>query len=455
MVKKIAITAITILIVGTIAHFTLISKPLAKSSDIPAAKARKGEFSLTLSTIGVLQAASSKVVSAPFNGKVVKILPEGTFVKQGDPLLWMETTELETNLKDLDADLQLAKMRQFQSEEAFRLQKIKNELALQAEESKVEFQKLKLKDAQIEYETQKVLVEKNLAARSSLDEARIAYLQAELSLKEAEINLKKLREDQASDIKIKSAEIDSARVDVERYQRRYDETKQKLADAIVKAPGQGNMSYLTIWKSGKMGKVAEGDQVWQRYNILEIPDSSSMYAVVPVNEIDISRVKPGQKAIVTIDALPGTEFNGTVESKGVVPMSDSSRLPFLASGAAGTGTKEFEVKIKIEDINPKLRQGMTATAKIIMDKRENVLFVPQEAVFKENNTDISFKKNNTGYEIVQVKTGLSNDNYVTIEKGLNEGDEVLLRDPRKAIERIGLIEELKSRKAGVKVLGGK
>jgi HlyD family secretion protein len=311
-----------------------------------------------------------------------------------------------------------------------------------------------LQDAQIQYETQKVLVEKNLAARSTLDEARIALLQAELSLKDAEINLKKLREDQGSDIKIKTSEIESARVDVERNQRRYDETKQKIEDAIVKAPGQGNVSYLTIWKSGKTGKVAEGDQVWQRYNVLEIPDSSSMYAIVPVNEIDISTVKPEQKALVSVDALPGTEFKGVVESKGVVPISDSARLPFFG-GSATSSAKEFEVKIKIEDSDPKLRQGMTATAKIIINQNDDSLYVPQEAVFKENDREISFKKNSTGYDTVQVKTGLSNSNYVCITDGLKEGDEVLLRDPRKSIEKIGLLEDLKSRKAGVKVLGGK
>jgi HlyD family secretion protein len=455
IVKRIAILLIVAGILGVIVNFTLLSKPLAKSTDVPAFKVKRGEFAQTLSTIGVLQAASSKVVSSPFNGKVVKIVLEGTLVKEGEPVLWMETTDLETQLKDLEADLQLAKMSQFQKEENFRLQKTKNSLALQAEESKVEFEKLKLKDAQIKYDTQKVLVERNLAARSTLDEARIAFLQAELTLKDAEISLKKLRQDQESDIKIKTAEIDSTRVEVERNQRRYDETKQKLADAIVKAPGQGNVAYLPIWKSGKMGKIAEGDQVWQRYNVLEIPDSSSMFAIVPVNEIDISMVKPGQQASVRIDAFPETEFKGAVESKGVVPISDSTRFPFSGGGTTSTA-KEFEVKVKLQDIDPKLRQGMTASAKITIDASENVLYVPQEAVFKEEgDAKICFKKTGSGYEIVKVKTGLSNDNYTCIEEGLNEGDEVLLRDPRKNIEKIGLLEELKSRKAGVKVLGTK
>ncbi len=411
--------------------------------NIPTARAQEGRFEITISSIGILDAAVKKSVTSAFSGKIVKLLPEGTFVKKGEPLIWMDTSDLEDKRKEYETEVELARTTLAQKKEVLRVTKVTNQLALEAEKARVDFQGLKLEDARLNYEKQKVLVAKNLAAKSSQDDARIAMLQAELSLKQARINLKKLAEDQTSDEKIKQSNVESAQVELERRQRQLDEVLDKIDKAVIKANGQGNISYATIWKGGKMGKVAEGDQTWRRATLMEIPDPSTMQALIPISEIDVGKIQIGQKVEVTVDALPGQVYAGAVESKGVVPIS-STRRPF---GLGGTGPrgKEFEVRIKLDHPDEKFRQGMTVSVRISIEKIKETLYIPQEAVFGEGKDRYVFVKKDGGYEKLPITVGSANANYIVVKSGVKTGAVLFLRDPTKKLERVGALEGLQKR----------
>jgi len=442
--KKIAI--LLVLLIGVVGGYALYARYFAISlspvAGIPAAPVQKGPFEITVSSIGILDAAVKKSITCAISGKIVKLIPEGTFVKEDEPVVWMDTSDLEKNKEEYEVEVEIAKNNLGQKQESYNVTKTKNELSLKAERAKVEFQNLKLEDARINYEKQKILVAKNLSARTAEDEARIAFLQAELSLKQAEINLKKLIEDQISNEKISLSDVEKAKVELERQQYKLNEVLDNIQKAILKANGQGNVSYSVIWKGGKMGKISEGDQIWRRATLMEIPNPETMQTMIPISEIDVGRVELGQKAEVTVDSIPAKVFSGEVESKSIVPVTEN-RMPWAeASSPKG---KEFEVRIKIDHKEEAFRQGMTARARIFIKKIDNVLFVPQEAVFQEKEGSVVFVKENGGYAKKPVKGGSANDNYIVIEEGLKQGDEVLLRDPTKRIERIGSLEGMSQR----------
>lgn len=445
MLKKLIIIIVILIICGGGGYYAynrFYKHALTSVALIPSAVAQKGAFDVTISAIGLLDAAVKKNVTSDFGGKIIKLIPEGTFVKENEPVIWLDTSELDEQKKEYEVEVQLAETRLKQREETLRLTKLKNDLSLKAERAKVDFQELKLQDAKINFDKQKILVEKNLVARTALDEAQIALLQAELSLKQAQINLKKLEEDQASDVKIKTSDVDSSKVELERQRQKLNDALDKIEKAIIKASGQGHISYAIIWKGGKMGKIAEGDQPWRRATLMEIPDPATMQAKIPISEIDIGRINVGQDAEIMVDAMPGQIFSGKVETKSVVPISETEA--FFGGGGGGSARgKEFEVRIKLDSPDDKFRQGMTARVRVFINKLNDVTFIPQEALFGEKENRHIFIKTGNDYEKRPVKIGDSNQNHVVITSGVSPGETVLLRDPSKKIERIGTIEEFK------------
>ena len=442
--KKILITILVLLILASLGYALYtryFSSETSEVGEIISSPVKQGPFKVTVSSIGILDAEVKKTITAGFSGKIVKIIPEGTFVKEGEPVIWMDTSEMEEDRREYEVEVELAKTGLAQKEEALRLAKIKHELALEAEKAKVEFQELKVEDARLNYEKQKILVAKNLAAKSSEDEARIAFLQSQLSLKQARIDLKKLIEDQASDEKIKKSEVERAEVELERQQNKLDEVLDKIEKAVLKANGQGNVSYGVIWKGGNVGKIAEGDQIWSRAALMEIPDPDTMQSLIPISEIDVSKIEEEQKALVRVDAIPDETYSGSVISKSVVPITD--RRNFWGGGSGGPKGKEFEVRIKLDKQEDRFRQGMTVRATIFIEELDDAVYIPQEAVFKEKSQDIVFVKKDGGFEKREVTTGPANDNYIVIKEGLKHGQAVLLRNPNERIERVGTLKGMK------------
>ena len=452
--KRIGIIFIGIVIIailGIIISFSKEKTDTKAKSDIPYYTIEKGEFVTKLTEIGEAKAAKSSVLTAPYDGKVTKLIPEGSNVKEGDPVIWMETTTYEENLEEAKVNLQLSESSLKQKVEGMRIQKIKDELSLKEQKASVAFQELKLKDAKEKYENQKILVEKSLAAQSSLETAKIEMLQAELSLKNAQISLTKLMENQASQYKILQAEIEKAKIDLDKNTKSVKDTQDKLDNAIIKATGPGMVTYSTIWKSGTMGKVQEGDSVWPRSSLAEIPDPTVMWVIFRVNEIDVSKVQEGQEVDIKFDSIPDKTYIGKVIKKGAV--AAQSKLGFSSQDQ---NIKEFEITAEIEDKDDRIRQGMTANTDVIIYKVENAIYVPNEAVIKtevdkektknEAENFVYVLKDNGQYAKLKVQIGLTNANFIEIKEGLKEGEKVLLRDPTKKLETVGTLEEEKKSK---------
>jgi HlyD family secretion protein len=446
-VKKL-VFFIVILLVLAGGSYSLYKRYVVSSDSsrdkIPFTKVQKGPFSVSVSSIGILDAAVKKNVTAGFSGKIVKIITEGTFVNKDDSVIWMDTSDYEDDMKELEVEVELAKANLLQKEESLRLTISKQKLSMESEEAKVEFQDLKLKDSRNNYENQKILVEKNLVAKSAEDSARISLLQSELSFKQAKISLKKLKEDQVSDIKIKQSDVDKSKVDLERQENKLEEVQDKIEKAVLKAAGKGNVTYSVIWKGGKMGKIAEGDQIWRRATLMEIPDPATMQTLIPISEIDVGKIEIGQLAEITVDAIPGESFPGKVDFKGVVPISES-RSFFRGGSSSGPKGKEFEVRVKLDEPDERFRQGMTARARIFIKQIDETIYASQESVFGKGSNRHVFVKKNSSYEEVLVECGASNDNYIVLKKGCSAGDFLLLRDPSKKIEKIGALEGMKKK----------
>jgi HlyD family secretion protein len=408
----------------------------------PIHEARMRPFSVRLSSLGALEAASSRDVAAPFSGKVVKLLPEGTLVEAGQPILWMDTTDYEEQLKEFEVNLATQKSDVTQAEEDHQLHLVSQELTEASLKAKEEFQERKREDSQQQYENTKKLVASSLAPMSDLEDRKIQMLQADLSLEEARIALDKFNRTRASQALISHTKIDKAAIMVSKWEKNVADRKEDLESATILAPGPGHLNFMMVRMGGVYEKVSEGSSIYGGTPIIQIPDSTTMLAKVPVGEVDITKVEVDQRADVRVMAFPDAAYQGKVIKKSLVPIEETSFRKLIMGAAGGGSLKEFEVVIELQEEDPELRQGMTVSVDIIVAEEERRLAVPQEAVFEHEGVDVVFLARAGGFERVPVKRGITNLNFVELLEGVSEGDDLYLRDPSRQLGGADALEEI-------------
>ena len=148
---------------------------------------------------------------------------------------------------------------------------------------------------------------------------------------------------------------------------------------------------------------------------LTLVDPSAVRVDVTVDETDVAKVAVGKAATISFDALPGRPFRGSVTS--VSP-----------SGTLSQGVVTYPVSIGLDTRNQVLPGGLTASATITIDEKENVLLVPLRAVRRQGRDQVVEVVSDDGNSSTRtVKTGVQNDQLVEITDGLQEGDQILVQ----------------------------
>ncbi|MEW6661412.1 MAG: efflux RND transporter periplasmic adaptor subunit [Bacillota bacterium] len=204
--------------------------------------------------------------------------------------------------------------------------------------------------------------------------------------------------------------LQQARLDLEDKERQQRERNQ---NRLVLAPIDG-----TVVLPAK--PVGVGDSVNQGTVFGRIVDYSQMQVVIPVDELDVAKVRPGQRVRLTAAALPGKNISGEV-------------LTIAAQGTSQSGVATFDVTIKIEPTQ-ELKVGMTVNAEIVVEQRQNVLLVPIEAVNEQRGRSMVMVPGEPGEDgkpgsprPVQVRTGAYDATRIEILEGLQEGQQVLIQ----------------------------
>jgi HlyD family secretion protein len=216
--------------------------------------------------------------------------------------------------------------------------------------------------------------------------------------------------------------------------------------------------------------------------LLTVADMSVIEAEVEVDETDIPTVQLGQKAKVTIDAMPGKSFTGKVTEIG--------NSPIQATGSAATQATNFKVKVTVDGEIPDVRPGFTCTAEITTATRQQAIAVPIQATTvremildKEGNivreetkgpktrrpaaiqeTDLKpgqERKELEGVFVVRdnkalfvpVKTGIAGEKYFEVTSGVSVGDQVIV-GPFSSVRELQDSAPVKIEKAPVGGVGG-
>lgn len=182
----------------------------------------------------------------------------------------------------------------------------------------------------------------------------------------------------------------------------------------IKAPEDGMLIYQRTWN----GKKGPGSQIsgWDP-TVAELPDLTKMTSVAYISEIDISKIKKGQKVKIKVDAFPEKEFDGQIIT-----------VANIGQELRGQEAKVFEIVIAINQTDDVLRPSMTTTNEIHIYEYEDVVNIPLEAFYSDS---IDYVITNKSGSLIrkQIISGAINENSIVVVEGIASNDKILLTPP--------------------------
>lgn len=222
------------------------------------------------------------------------------------------------------------------------------------------------------------------------------------------------------------AELKAKDSEFQRQKDKLQKIEDQLAKTKIYAPADGQVIYATSSKGGHdpVEPLDVGRVVQEREELIYLPTGSLSKADVMVHESHLKKISKGLPAIISIDAVPGKTFYGTVES--IAPLPDP-RSMFM-----NPDLKVYTTEIYIDDNDPTLRPGMSCQADIIVQQYKDVFYVPMQAVIRVGSEPTVYIQTGNSFQPRNVKLGLDNSKMIHILEGLKEGELVLLNPPLKS-----------------------
>jgi len=212
----------------------------------------------------------------------------------------------------------------------------------------------------------------------------------------------------------------SASSTFEMQEQRLNKLLRQIEACTIRAPAPGQVVYWSSTQQWVRVKIEQGAQVPEGYKIITIPDASQMKVEVKIHETWIDKIEPNQPAEIKVEAFPDKVFTGRVLKK--APLAD-------AEDWLNPDLKVYATDIGIDGMHDSLKTGMTGKVTVIIDKLQDVLYVPIQSVVTVEDKKICYVAGSPA-EKREVETGLFNDNFVEIKSGLAEGEKVLLNPPK-------------------------
>jgi len=333
--KNVLIALAVVLVAGALVGANLYfrrDKGLPVTTDVIKTR----DLEAVVSASGKVQPKRLVKISAETPGRVVNLaVNEGDRIRKGQFLLQIDPKSLSSRVDSGSASLRAA------------------EQSLDQMRQSIETAKVQLQQAQQTLARQRDLWAQQLTTREALEKAENDVRSAESAVQEREKQMKP----QESRIAQERAALDSARYDLSKVRI------ESTIDGIVTRRNVQEGETAVIGTMNNAGTV-----------LLELADMSVIQAEVEVDETNIPNVQMGQRAKITIDAIPDRSFKGHVAEIG--------NSPIQQTGAAATGTQatNFLVKVMIDEPIPEVRPGFTCTADITTATRKSVVSVPIPAV---------------------------------------------------------------------------
>jgi multidrug resistance efflux pump len=382
--------------------------------NLPTAEVTRGEFDDYVKIRGEVKAKRSLPVFAPYtrggvgDPQILKMTKTGTVLKKGDVIVEFDTAKLRETLAQRRSDLKQA---------GAEIEQGRAQAKLQEEQDLTDLEKAR-------YDVQRAKLEVSKAEILS----RIEGEKNKLLLADAEQHLKEEEEKLASDRAKAAADSDGKKQKREKALRDVQVAEQDIAALTLRAPVDGMVTILPNWRaSGWFSDSAppfkEGDRAWQGAQIAEFPDISTLRVNGRVEETDRGRVKEGQTATVRVDAVPDKEFPAHVVEISALAKVDFSGWPY---------PRNFDVSVQLDQTDSRVRPGMSATARVAVEKLPACILIPPEATFQKFGKTVAYVLSGSSFQARDILVTKRSETQVAIARGLKPGERVALKDPTAA-----------------------
>lgn len=372
-----------------------------------AVPVRRGRIADVVSELGTLEPLSKVEIIVEESGKVAEVLvKEGDQVEKGQLLLRLDTTDLEITRSQILAQLKSA---QIDLEEILAEP---SEVELRSKEAQYTEALLSYEEARKALARNEKLFASGAISQEELEASRNEVARREKTLRVAQAELEETRK------KPKQGSVERARARIEEIEASLRSLERRIEKAQVRSPLSGLVLAVNV-EEGDF--VSSGTSASGGTTPVVVADLSTMKVDVPVNEVDIPRVKAGQTARITLDAFPGETFEGTVVS-------------IAYQGKKTENVVTYDTTVHLANPENLLRAGMTANVEIVIEEKEDALLVPVSAVKEEGGKAFVFVKNTQGQsERREVALGVRSDTFAEVVSGVREGEEVFMTPPGEAV----------------------
>jgi len=374
-----------------------------------------GDFVDYIQIRGDIRPAKSIVLAAPLQAggemQILKLVKNGSAVKKGDVVVEFDATTLRQRLQDRRSELTQA-LKEIEQTQA--------QHKIVAEQQATSLMKAKYDVARAKLD----LGKRDLVSRIEYEGAKLSLGDAEQRLKETEARAVSSKAGSDAELVGKFRKRDKAQYDVDR-------TNASIEALILEAPADGIINVLENPRSGgPFGggvEFREGDRAWPGASILELPDLSTIRLEARLDESDRGRLKVGQIATVKIEAVPGKDFAARVNLISVLARVDFS--------SGWPPVRNFDLGLVLDERDPRIRPGMTATARIAADRMPNMTLVPAEAIFQKDGRPIVYKLNGSKFDEQPIEIVRRGREQAAVSTGVAAGDKVAVRRPQPELVR--------------------
>jgi HlyD family secretion protein len=456
--KKSIIIFSVIIILSVIFSLKLIlRKSDTAKLDGPTYEVKRGPLTISFVESGSIKAKEQIIIKNEVEGRtsIISLIPEGTRVKKGDLLVELDASSLEDQKIDQEirvqnaeasyisskenlavhenqakSDVELAKLtlefarqdleKYIQGEYPYELDKAEAEITLAEEE--LTRAKETLKWSQQLYD-EKYISQTELRADQIAEKKKALDLQLEKKSKDLltdytyKRNLDRLKSDLAqaemalertkakADVIQAQANLKAKKAEYQRQKDKLNKNECQIKKTKIYAPAEGLVIYATSAKSGGFRRAVEpleeGQEIREREELIHLPTGNLSKAEITIHESNLGKTRTGLPAIITVDALPGKTFYGTVRH--IAPLPDAQ------SRFMNPDLTVYNSEIYIDGSNGTLRTGMSCQAEIVVQQYQDAIYVPLQAVIRVGSEPTVYIQAGKSFVPGKVKVGLDNN----------------------------------------------
>jgi HlyD family secretion protein len=337
-------------------------------------------------------------VGARISGKVERLFANiGNVVKKGQVIAQLEKADLEAIVNKSTAELQMAeaKLAAVKSLQPREIEKAQTDVDQWLATVELNRKELSRQEELLKQDFTSEQARDRAKEQLAVGEAHLASVRKALELTETGYN----------------EDIRQAVANLERAKAVLDNDKVQLSYATITAPIDGVVGSVS---------TQEGETVAAGLNaptFVTIIDLARLQVDTFVDEVDIGKVNPDQKAVFTVDSFPAREFEGKV-------------VAIYPKAVIQENVVNYDVVVKIIDsYEGLLRPEMTASVTIFLETRKNVLTLPVKAIKRDQGKNVVYLMSSDGIQLREVKIGWKDSQWIEILSGLDENETVLLESP--------------------------